>query len=178
MNHVLVEVVLNLKNVALKIMSSICYNNIHVTYFDETIEEKIKTSRILHKELYENDYLEYPEYYNDEDEYELITEFEIESKWVAPLQFFQHLCNKYNIDIIGVAFNFDNGYVESFELKNQLVEEEIKTQQVLNFVENNDKVETIYELPKSQDDEFLDAECPADLDPEKLDLSDKEISEL
>ena len=172
MKNVPVEVEWNLKNVAS--MANTCYNIIHVTYFGKTREEKVKTSKLLHEELYESNYLEYPQYSNDgfEDENELITEFELESKWVAPLQFLQHLCNKYNIDIIGVAYEFGCGYVESFELKNQLIEEEIQIQHIIPFVEFQGDVETITELPDTQNEDILDSEYPT---PDSLDLSDTEI---
>lgn len=153
-------------------MANICMNVIHVTYFGETSEENLKTSQLLHKELHDNVLGIYPEYDQD-NTYGAETEFEFDSNWVTPLQLLQHFCNKYNVDIIGVAYEFGNGYVESFELKNQLVEE--IEQHVLTFLESDNEEEEISILPKSQDDEILDDEYPAILDPERLDLSDEEI---
>lgn len=152
-------------------------NVIHITYFGETDEENLKTSQLLHKELSDNFLGIYPEY--DQDNiYCAETIFELESNWIAPLQLFQHFCNKYNVDIIGVAHEFGNGYVESFELQNQLIQQEVE-QHVLTFMESdNSSEEEISILPKSQDDEILDDECPATLDPENINLSDKEISNL
>ena len=34
----------------------------------------------------------------------------------APIDYYQEVCDKYNVDIIGVAYDFDSQYVESFEL--------------------------------------------------------------
>ncbi len=139
-------------------MGSICRNTIYVTYFGDDAEKQ-KTSKLVHEELHKSNYLEYPEYYSDSED-ETISEFELESNWVAPLQLFQHLCNKYNIDIIGVAYEFSGGYVEAFELKNQLREEEVSEQHIIPFVEYDGDTEIISELPETQDEDILDTEYP------------------
>jgi hypothetical protein len=161
-------------------MANLCSNIINVTYFDETEELKLKTSRLLHEELQENFSSLYPEYCNAEDcedEYEIECYFEVGSKWVAPLQFFHHLCNKYNVDIIGVAYEFGGGYVESFELHNQLVEVEEHGQHVITFVDVDEdaEIETIEVLPNAQDDEILDKECPKIIEDDDFELNCKTI---
>lgn len=160
-------------------MANECTNIIHVTYFDETEELKLKTSRLLHAELHESKGLLWPDYCDaeddDEDEYIIECYFEINSRWVAPTQFFQHLCNKYNVDIIGVAHEFDGGYVESFELHNQLVEVEEHGQHVITFVDEDAEIETIEVLPNAQDDEILDKECPKIIEDDDFELNCKTI---
>lgn len=172
-------------------MANICNNKINITYFG-TKEENYKTYHKFHKEI--NDiFLEvFPKYkeqvkseinddfeidYEDRSEitYENIkTSFDIYSMWVAPIQIFQDLCNKYNIDIIGVAYEFYSGYVESFELKNELEKEEEEViEHTLTFVnDSSTKNETISILPESQDDDILNDEFPL------IDLSDKQLSNL
>ena len=143
-----------------------CENIIHITYYGK---DKRSDSINLLKELK----AKFPDMYGDFPDDEIYTDLDFTSEWVSPLQFLQHLCNKYTVDIIGVAYEFIDGYVESFELKNELIEE-VPAQTALHLIELKD-LEEITELPKAQDDEFLDAECPADLDPDRLDLSDEEI---
>ena len=162
-------------------MANECTNIIHVTYFDETKELKLKTSRLLHAELHKSKGLLWPDYCDaeddDEDEYIIECYFEINSRWVAPTQFFQHLCNKYNVDIIGVAHEFDGGYVESFELHNQLIEIEEHGQHVITFVnvDEDAEIETIEVLPNAQDDEILDKECPKIIEDDDFELNCKTI---
>ena len=92
-----------------------CENIIHITYYGK---DKRSDSINLLKELK----AKFPDMYGDFPDDEIYTDLGFTSEWVSPLQFLQHLCNKYTADIIGVAYEFIDGYVESFELKNELIE--------------------------------------------------------
>jgi len=90
-------------------MKNICTNIIRITFFDD----ELQTSRRLLRELEKR--CQYVEYDID-CVGGVIREYKIASKLMAPLDYFQWLCQEFNIDIIGVAYDFENGYVESFEL--------------------------------------------------------------
>jgi len=103
---------------------------------------------------------------------EVITDVKFNTDWVVPLQLLQHLCNKYNVDIIGVGYEFNGGYVESFELRNQLIKEEIFDQHIIPFIEFQGDPETISKLPDAQNEDILESEYPTK---DSLNLSDNEI---
>ena len=50
-------------------------------------------------------------------------DFEFGSKWSEPTEYLQDLCNKYNIKIIGVCYEWGCDYVSSFELVPKIIEE-------------------------------------------------------
>jgi sugar phosphate isomerase/epimerase len=80
---------------------------------DDTDFTKIEQIRDELKEL-SYDYFEAD--YIDENSAEII----MGSKWVAPLDEFQDICNTYGCEIIGVSTEFNNGYVEAFELHSNI----------------------------------------------------------
>lgn len=90
-------------------MRNICTNIIRITFFDD----ELQTSRRLLRELKKR--CQYVEY-DINCVGGVIREYKIASKLMVPLDYFQWLCQEFNIDIIGVAYDFENGYVESFEL--------------------------------------------------------------
>ena len=90
-------------------MKNICTNIIRITFFDD----ELQTSRRLLRELKKR--CQYVEY-DINCVGGVIREYKIASKLMVPLDYFQWLCQEFNIDIIGVAYDFENGYVESFEL--------------------------------------------------------------
>ena len=90
-------------------MRNICTNIIRITFFDD----ELQTSRRLFRELKKR--CQYVEY-DINCVGGVIREYKIASKLMVPLDYFQWLCQEFNIDIIGVAYDFENGYVESFEL--------------------------------------------------------------
>ena len=90
-------------------MKNICTNIIRITFFDD----ELQTSRRLLRELKKR--CQYVEY-DINCVGGVIREYKIASKLMVPLDYFQWLCQEFNIDIIGVAYDFENGYVESVEL--------------------------------------------------------------
>ena len=92
-------------------MENICTNIIHITYYcsnDEAEENAIKIMRILESK-FKNLEIEY----ND---YGIITDVKFESTWSAPLSLLDEISETFKVDIIGVSFEFKDGYVEAFEL--------------------------------------------------------------
>lgn len=136
------------------------------------MNNQIQHSKNLQKELEKNESLEINTIYTNDNE--LIDEYLFYSNLTSPLSFLQSLCDKYDIDIIGVAYDFTNGYVESFEFKYKLNEEEINYINEIELISNNEEIEVIDKLPKYQDndDSILDDECPKitddDFDIEKI----------
>lgn len=143
-----------------------CNNIIYITYLDKDVNS-LPTN--LYYVLVDNyKILEF----DDLNDKSLITEIKFLSDYVAPLSHLQELCNKYNIDIIGVSYDFENGYVESFELKNELIEEEDKTPHIIQLVNINDVEAIIEQLPLNQDEDIFEKEYPLE---DELNLNDLNI---
>ena len=98
-------------------MANICNNITHVSFNvdnDDTTGPEIKKKFI-------DEFATQFEMYDIDRAYEAAEENEaleiyFTSKWSAPIEILQEFCDKYNVTIIGVAHEFANGYVESFEL--------------------------------------------------------------
>jgi len=146
-------------------MAAICTNIIHITYYGND-ETNIQTSSAIFNELEETFEFVWnadtgslfdgvPETYS---------ELGFESSWVAPLAFLQELCKKYNVDILGVAFEFSGGHVESFTLFKDSEDEIMPTNHLISFeAENRENIET---PPIEGNDDILD---------QPLRLTDEEI---
>lgn len=99
--------------------ANICTNIIHVSYYGKNEEENIKISKEIRSLLYSK----FSEVTTEFDENGVICDFSFESNWAAPIILLDEISEKYKVDIIGVAYEFDDGYVESFELFADLNEE-------------------------------------------------------
>ena len=120
-------------------MKNICTNIIRVTFF----EDEEQTSQELFKELSKRcQYIDY----DINAIGGVIREYKIASKLLAPLDYFQWLCYKFNIDIIGVAYDFENGHVESYELRN--TDDEL--------TESDFEESLLNEILDEPDDDFID----------------------
>ena len=147
-----------------------CSNIIHITYRGSE-EIKVATSKQIYFELRKYEKIKIMHIYEHAD---LIIKVEFISGLVVPLQFLQHLANKYNVDIIGVAYEFnDGGYVESFELYNQMIPDVDEDKHVITFepVNEDAEIETIDVLPLGQDDEILDDDCPKTIEDDDFELN-------
>lgn len=101
-------------------MSNRCTNTIHITYYGKNDEENYEIYNRIYEEL--DDTFGVFLYFNSDDE--IPDKIVFESEYVAPIEFLQEVCEIYNVDIIGVAYEFEGGYVESFELQNGMKSEE------------------------------------------------------
>jgi hypothetical protein len=98
-------------------MAVICNNIIHVSFNVDNDD----TTGPEAKKKFVDDFASIFEMYDLDRAYEYAEENEaleidFSSKWSAPIDILQEFCDKYNLTIIGVAYEFANGYVESFEL--------------------------------------------------------------
>ena len=101
-------------------MVNICTNIIHITYYGN-IDENIKKSTEI-KEFLESHYNLL--WFDTDDTYDTYTEIAFESISVAPLTILSELSKENGVDIIGIAYEFTDRYVESFEYLTDLHEEE------------------------------------------------------
>ena len=97
----------------------------------------------------------------------LLNECVFESKWSAPIEMLSALSTNYDVDIIGVSYEFKDGYVESFEIMADIEEEEIG-----GFIKIDEKADLTKETPHFiEEDDILAEE-------DMLGMSDKELEEL
>lgn len=101
-------------------MVNICTNIIHISYYG-TIDENTKNSIEL-KEYIDTHYTLL--WSDSADDYDICTEIAFESDSVAPLTVLSEFSKEKGIDIIGIAYEFIDGYVDSFEYLADLHEEE------------------------------------------------------
>jgi len=87
--------------------------------------------------------------------------------WVAPVIDLERISNKYKIDIIGVAFDFQEAYAEAFDIIYQISEEE--KSHFISMVSINE--ENTSTFPIDGDEEILNEEV--DINP--IDLNDESI---
>lgn len=92
----------------IKIMANYASNIVYLTFNEEkTVEEKDSILMEFDKQFKINNY--------PEDLEQCSHQIEFESKWTAPLEYLQEFSNKNNISVKGVAFEFENDYMEVFE---------------------------------------------------------------
>lgn len=125
--------------------ANICSNIIHINYYG-TLEE----NEIVSKEIYEILKNKFDVYFDEYDEDGLISDYQFDSEWTAPISFLDELSLKYNIDIRGVAYEFEDGYVEAYEILADF-EEDITTPILKTVVSDDIKegVDTIV-LPENE----------------------------
>ena len=91
-------------------MANIAENIIMVTFKEHTLEEKQKVlDYFIEHLMYEN----YNDAFVDDSNY---IELCYGTKWSENQEILQDICNKFDVDIIGVCYEWGCGYVNSFEL--------------------------------------------------------------
>lgn len=101
-------------------MENMCNNIIHISYYDNNIQDKINKSNEIYD--YISEHFSLSSGLLDEDGAMIRCEFTTEA--TAPLFKLSELSKEKGVDIIGVAYEFDGGYVDSFEYLIDLNEEE------------------------------------------------------
>jgi hypothetical protein len=149
-------------------MPNICINTINITYYEVEEKELKKISRAIRDKIDER-FLIYKMWGKDDTPYHLdepviITNYEFGSDWVAPLEFLDQLCIDHNVDICGVAYEFEDGYVESFELQNRMEDGTLETHWVSMEAEDRENTTT---LPLSGDESVLDEDINFELPPDE-----------
>lgn len=119
-------------------MEQLCTNRIFVTYYGAE-EDKKQTSQKLFSILREK--YSMIDAISDSAEFEYFVEFSFFSDYVAPTEILQKICYELNIDIIGVAYLFDEGYVDAFELYNAQEEVDAPESHMI-YVQAEDKENT------------------------------------
>lgn len=104
-----------------------CNNIIHINYYG-TDDENQKSSELIYNELKNK----FEVYFNEHNSEGLICDYQFDSDWVSPTSFLKEISEKYKVDIIGVAYEFDDGYVDSFEILYKL--DEIVSREFLETV--------------------------------------------
>lgn len=121
-----------------------CKNIIHITFYTKDIDEAESIYRNICKEI---------DVSIDELEEELnlliltkknsyYSEITFNSYLVSPIEHLQELCIKYKVDIIGVSFDFKEGYVDSFSLYYDLNQTEEENHYILLTAENKENDST------------------------------------
>ena len=99
---------------------NICTNRISIRYHGDEeyqLEVSHKILEVLEKH--------YKVVFNEHDNMGNITECVFESEWTCPLDLLESFSTNFNVDIIGVSYEFKDGYVDAFELYANIEEEEI-----------------------------------------------------
>ena len=147
-------------------MSGTCNNIIYITYHSNDYNKNIETYKQICKELK-------GPFYNDYD-LKVYKTFEIYhstidfcSNWVTPVDTLQNLCKSYDIDIIGVSYEFqESAYVNSFEFVSDSIQETSGNHMIVFEAEDKENTET---PPIDGDENILDSDI------NELDLSDDAI---
>lgn len=147
-------------------MGGTCNNLIYITYHSDDHNKNIETYKQICKTLHckvEGDcdlkaFKTFEIYHS---------ELNFSSNWVAPIDILQDLCNTYDIDIMGVSYEFQgSGYVESYELVSNSVQECTENHMIVFEAEDKENTET---PPIDGDENILDNDI------NELDLSDNAI---
>ena len=77
---------------------------------------------------------------------------EMGTRWSAPVEEFQRICNTYGCHIIGVASEFGNRYVEAFDLDSEMSAEDLSNHFFPVEATNEPNLET---LPLEGDENML-----------------------
>ena len=154
---------------------NVCTNIIHLTYYGSP-EENLQSSEAIYKYLKNK----FDVYFDEYDEDGLITDYQFASQWTAPLSFLDELSMNFKVDIIGVAYEFEDGYVESFEILTKLDDEDITGSFINTVTDSNieEGVDTII-LPENEL-HILDEQLEEDVnvsDKEMVDWKEKEYTD-
>ena len=126
-------------------IENICTNRISLRYHGNE-ETQLESSKVLFETLNKK----YKVIFNEHSNLGTVIECVFESNWTCPIELLDSLSTNYNIDIIGVAYEFIDGYVEAFELLAKIPEEEKgsfiiidegKAQIIDAFIEEDDILE-------------------------------------
>lgn len=105
-------------------MSTIVNNctNIILVTFSDPVNEIYLTRELIKSDIMKQFHL-YDEAHDEPDDVTLkegiiTSEYHFESEWTAPLLFLKELHEKYKVNIIGVSYEFTDGYVDSYEFSN------------------------------------------------------------
>lgn len=91
------------------------------------------------------------EYFEIDYQDETLAEITMGGRWVAPIEQFQDICDRYGCSIIGVAFDFGLDYVDSFEIYSELPVEDTE-----NHFISVEAVNTQDQIIIAGDENFLD----------------------
>lgn len=147
-------------------MSGTCNNIIYVTYHSDDYNKNLEVCKQICKTLNikvedDCDLKDYKTYAIHH------SVLKFGSNWVAPIDILQDLCNTYDIDIMGVSYEFqESGYVESFELVSNSIQESTENHMIVFEAEDKENTET---PPIDGDENILDTDI------NELDLSDNVI---
>lgn len=116
-------------------MNNVCTNIIRITFFDSEHQTSESVLRTLKSKC---EYIEYD--LNSPDG--IIKEYKILSKYVAPLDLFQWLSYNFKIDVIGVSYEFESGYIDNFEFYAKILEIEEKDidEELVNNIFNEEGI--------------------------------------
>ena len=136
-----------------------CKNIIHVTFYTKDADEAEKIYRLICKEI------EAP--INElEEEFGLLvlykngtyySEITFDSYLVSPVDRLQELCIEHKVDIIGVGFDFEGGYVTSFELFYDINENKEENHYISLKAENKENDST-FPLNDDNEENVLDSD--------------------
>ena len=142
-------------------IENICTNRISIKYHGDE-ETQLEVSHKILEVLEKN----YKVIFNERDAIGNIIECVFESSWTCPTDLLQSFSINFNVDIIGVSYEFIDGYVDAFEIYADIEEEEmggfLPIAEVENdedplmesyFIEENDILKED-ELPEISDEEL------------------------
>ena len=143
---------------------NICTNRISIRYHGDE-EHQLEVSHKILEVLEKH----YKVVFNERDNMGNITECVFESEWTCPLDLLESFSTNFNVDIIGVSYEFKDGYVDAFELYANIEEEEMGSfLSIEQVVEGSDlTVESNFK----EENDILD-------EGDMLGMSDKELEEL
>lgn len=121
------------------VIFKVCIND------DESSFGKIEE---IQSELEELSYEYYELIYQDE----TLLEIAMGGRWVAPIEQFQDICNRYGCSILGVAYDFSMDYVDSFVMYSDLPVEDDSN----HFITVETSGDTQVQIPVEGDENFLD----------------------
>ena len=143
---------------------NICTNRISIRYHGDEkyqLEASHKILEVLEKH--------YKVVFNERNSVGNITECVFEGKWTCPLDLLESFSTDFNVDIIGVSYEFRDGYVDAFELYANIEEEEMGSfLPIEQVVEGSDL--TVESHFREENDILEEGDM--------LGMSDKELEEL
>lgn len=136
-----------------------CKNIIHITFYTKDADEAESIYRNICKEI------EIP--INElEEEFNLLvfrkngtyhSEIIFDSYLISPVEKLQELCIKYKVDIIGVGFDFEGGYVTSFELFYD-VNDNKEENHYISLQSENKENDSTFPLNEDNEENVLDSD--------------------
>ena len=143
---------------------NICTNRISIRYHggeEYQLEVSHKILEVLEKH--------YKVIFNEHDNMGNITECVFESEWTCPLDLLESFSTNFNVDIIGISYEFRDSYVDAFELYANIEEEEMGSfLPIEQVVEGSDL--TVESHFREENDILEEGDM--------LGMSDKELEEL